>query len=231
MADLTIIYLTVNEMPEAWVEYQLHHLRLSARGFPIISISRLPMDLWTSLHDPGPYGYWNLYMQLLRGAVLADTPYVAVAEDDVLYTPEHFTDFRPPIDKVSYDRARWSLFSWDPIYCLRQRVSNCSLIAPRDLLIEALRERREKWPKGAPQELIGEVGREKVEKRLGVTVRGCVEWYCTNPIIHLNHPGGIDETQRTQWKKHGQIKAHDIPYWGKARDIVRIYNDKLDSSG
>lgn len=224
MSDLTIIYLTANEMPDLWMEFQLGHLMQAARGFQIISISRRPMDLGENLIDTQPKSYWNLYMQLLRGARMANTPYVAVAEDDVLYTREHFTEFRPPRNAVSYDRARWSLFSWErrPMYCLRQRISNCSLIAPRGYLVDALEERAKKYPHG--NDYVGEVGRRIVDRRLGVTERNMIEWYCTSPIVQLNHVSGTDDTQRRKWKKHGQVKAWDIPHWGRASDIVRVYD-------
>ena len=170
-------------------------------------------------------------MQMLRGAEIAKTKFIAVAEDDTLYTQEHFSEFRPPKDKVSYDRSRWSLFSWDNMYCLRQRVSNCSLIAPRELLIEALRERKAKYPHGCPDSLVGEVGRTIVDRRMGVTQREAVEWYCTNPIVQLNHPTGTDKGDygmiegRHHIKRHGQIKAYDIPFWGKATDLIAYYKD------
>jgi hypothetical protein len=224
-SDLTVLYITANEMPVGWTQFQLWHLHKAADGFPRIAISRAPMPNWPgpNLLDTEPKSFWNLYMQLLRGAMSAETPYVAMAEDDALYSREHFTRFRPPLDRVAYNHSRWSLFTWDPIYCLRQRLSNCSLIAPRDLLIEALQERKAKWPHGAPDEICGEVGRERVDRRLGVTARGCVEWWSTVPIIHLNHPSGTDPTQRTEWKAHGELKAIEIPYWGKAKEIARVY--------
>jgi hypothetical protein len=228
MDDLTILYITASEMPAHWVGFETNHLLRAADGAPIISISRKPIDLGTNFIDAESKSYWNIYMQMLCGAQLATTPFVAMAEDDVLYTREHFSEFRPKPNEVSYDRARWSLFTWErtPMYCVRQRISNCSLIAPRELLIEALTERGERWPDGAPNEITGEVGRAKVERRLGVTVRNCAEWYCTNAIVQLNHPSGTDDTQRTRWKKHGQIKAWDIPHWGKASDIVRVYDNR-----
>ena len=228
MNDLTILYITASEVPEKWMEFQLYHLKKSIGDSPIISISRKPLDLGTNLLDSEPKRYWNIYMQMLRGALAADTPYVAMVEDDTLYTKEHFTAFRPPLDAVSYNRARWSLFTWDNIYCMRQRISNCSLIAPREYLITALKERSEKYPNG--NEYVGEVGRSKVEHRLGVTVRNCVEWYCHNPIVQLNHEGGTDKGDygivngKHLIKKHGQMKAYDIPYWGKATDILKYYN-------
>jgi hypothetical protein len=226
MDDITILYITANEMSEHWMKFQIYHLLKAAQNSPIISISRKPMDLGMNLIDSEPKSYWNIYMQMLRGALIAKTPYVALAEDDVLYTESHFNEFRPPPDKVSYDRSRWSLFTWEkePIYCLRQRISNCSLIAPRELLIEALTERKEKWPDNPPESIfVGEVGRSKVDRWLKVTPRGCVEWYSFGPIVQLNHPQGTDGTQKRHWKRHGQIRAYDIPYWGKAKDIVKEF--------
>lgn len=230
MHDLTILYITANRMPAGWCAFQFSHLLKAIGDCPVISVSRRPLPFGTNLLDTEPQSYWNIYMQMLRAAEIADTPYVAMAEDDVLYTRGHFTEFRPPMDTVSYDRARWSLFTWDNLYCMRQRISNCSLIAPRLLLVEALTERKNKWPNGVADELAGEVGRDKVDRRLGVTPRKMAEWYCNSPIVQLNHPTGTDTGDyglvngRHMIKKHGQMKAYDIPFWGKAADIIRIYN-------
>jgi hypothetical protein len=222
MSDLTIMYITANEMPECWMEFQLRHLMKAAGEYPIISVSRKPMDLGLNVLDEAPEkSYWNIYVQMRRAAELAETPYVAMAEDDTLYHPDHFNQFRPGAGEVSYNRARWSLFTWDPMYCLRQRLSNCSMIGDRKYLLAALREREKKYPNGC--EFTGEVGRHKIERRLGVSTRTKVEWFSSNPVIQLNHPDGIDETQKTQWKRRGQIKAWDIPYWGRATKVVGEY--------
>ncbi|RQV98623.1 hypothetical protein EH220_02950 [bacterium] len=225
MTDLTIIYVTANTVPESWQEFQLHHLLEAAGDMPIISISRKPMDLGSNIVESRPRSYYNIYMSLLDGALAATTPYVAMAEDDTLYTHTHFVEFRPPENFVAYDRSRWSLFVWEkePFFCLRQRISNCSLIAPRELVIEALEERKAKYPQGIPDTHCGEIGRRDLEDRLHMKRRNCCEWWSFGPIVQLNHPTGSDETQRAQWKKHGQIRAYDIPYWGKASEIVAHY--------
>ena len=231
MDDLTILYISASQMPEQWMKFQIGHLLRAIGDTPIISVTRKPLNLGTNLIDEEPISYWNIYMQMLRASLLATTSYVAMAEDDTLYTKEHFTEFRPPIHSVSYDRARWSLFTWDIMYCMRQRVSNCSLIAPRELLIEALMERKLKWPKGRENEAVGEVGRPIIERKLQISHVEMVEWYCKNPIVMLNHPTGTDSgvypvrpDGRKMVKKHGQMKAYDIPYWGKATDIIKVYN-------
>jgi hypothetical protein len=236
MNDLTILYITANEMPNSWTSFQLGHLLKAIGETLIISVSRKPMTLGWNLLDTSPKSYWNIYAQMLRACKFAKTEFVAMAEDDVLYTPEHF-EFRPPSDAVSYNRSRWSLFSWEenPIYCLRQRISNCSLIAPRELLIQALEERQTKYPQGLPNEMTGEVGREKIEKRMGVTIHKCVEWWGKNPIVQLNHLTGTDvgeygkdKTGRRLVKPHGQIQAIEIPYFGRASEIVEHYHADRD---
>lgn len=232
-SDLAILYISASEMPEWWMQYQISVLLHAVGDSPIVSVTRRPLVLGRNIIDAEPKSYWNIYMQMLRAAKLAKTPYVAMAEDDVLYTPEHFRDYRPPEDSVSYDRSRWSLFAWesDPIFCLRQRISNCSLIAPRQLLIDALEERRTKYHDGIPNAVCGEVGRNRLEAKLGLVKRNAVEWWCKNPIVQLNHLTGTDTGDypnmlgdgRHFYKKHGEIKAVEIPYWGSARDIVRRY--------
>lgn len=218
MDDLTVLYISASNMPEKWVKFQIGHLLRASRGAEIISVTRKPLSLGTNHIEKERQCYWNIYRQMLRASKLAKTKFVAMAEDDTLYSREHFTQYRPPDDAVSYNRARWSLFEWDPIYCLRQRVSNCSLIAPRELLIEALTERERKYPDGT--DYVGEVGRRKVDRKMGVSPRKMVEWYSTVPVIQLNHRSGTDTGRG---KKHGQITALDIPYWGKAKDIVETH--------
>lgn len=220
----------MNKLPEKWASFQLKHLLHSIGKAPIISVSRKPMNLGTNIVDKNEPGYWNMYMKILDACRAADTPYIGIAEDDTLYTPEHFSDFRPPMDTVSYNRARWSLFAWDDMYCMRQRISNCSCISPRKLMIEALQERKEKYPNGCNYRLLGEVGRDKVDRRLGVSRRKMTEWYCHNPIVQLNHKEGNDTGHggrlpdgRVLIKKHGQMKAYDIPYWGKATELLKHY--------
>lgn len=223
MDDITLCYITASEMPQHWMQYQIATLLTAARDTPIVSVSRKPMELGTNLIDDSPKSSLNIYRQLCRAAEHADTKYVAMVEDDTLYSREHFTEFRPRRGTVSYNRARWSLFSWDPIYCLRQRISNCTLIAPRDYLLDALHERLDTWPDGCPEELVGEVGRPMVDRNMQVRPRKAVEWFSTTPVIQLNHPSGTDPRQKHRWKKHGEIKAYDIPVWGKATDIVAHY--------
>lgn len=228
MNDLTIIYYTRNKTPEKWRKYHLNYLINAIDNRPLITVSREPVNLGINIIDKEIPCYANIYRQLLRAAKIADTEYVATAEDDCLYSKEHYKEFRPKENEFAYNHARWSVFAWEKdraIYCLRQRVSNCSLIAPRKLLIEALEERFSKFKddEEISNSLMGECGRHKLEKRLGITLRNMVLWWSTCPIIHLNHKEGTDDRQTAMYKLHGQLKAKEIPYWGKASYIANQY--------
>jgi len=79
--------------------------------------------------------------------------------------------------------------------------------------------------------ITGEIGRPDVERKLKVTPRKSVEWYSRGPIVQLNHPIGTDKGDygkdkgRHMVKKHGQIQAYDIPYWGKALEVIKYYDE------
>lgn len=215
-SDLTLLFITAGETPPGWANFHLEQIE----GYPRITVSR---KAGADLHDTEPKSYENIYRQMLRAAKLARTPYVAMVEDDVLYSREHF-DYRPPMDTFAYNQHRWALFTWgEPIYSMRNRKSNCSLIAPTALLIEALEERFAKHPHGWPEAFAGELGRDRVERGLGVTLRKSVEFYSSVGIVQLNHEHASEPRQRTRRKSLGPIKAYDIPYWGRAQDILRVW--------
>lgn len=226
MSDLTVIFLTLNRMPAVWQKYHLDCLKKATNGCEIITISSLPVDFGENLIDEDKPCYANIYRQILRGAKKATRKYVAVAEDDCLYTQSHFIDFRPKDDEFAYNRHRWSLFTWgEQVYSLRNRVSNCSMVAPRALLIETLQEIFDKHNGNPPDSLVGECGRRKIARRLGVTVRKQVDFESREGIIHLNHVQGTELLQQQQYKSHARIRAYDIPVWGKPENILKNYHN------
>src|SRR3972149_6974016 len=170
--DLTVIYMTANQLPESFIEYQRKVLLEAIGDYPLISVSRKPIDFGFNIFDSGEKSTDNIYRQMLIAAKVADTEFIAIAEDDCLYHENHFNFYRPEKNLFSYDQNRFALFTWgEPIYSWRDRVSNCSLIAPRALVIEALEERFAKYPNLIPDKLTGELGRGRVDRNLGGTVR------------------------------------------------------------
>lgn len=213
MNDLTCLYLTVNKVPKDWAEFHMQTLKEAIGDTPLITIDK---DM-----QPEP-SVSNIYFQMLRGAKMATTPFIAMVEDDVLYPKEHF-EFRPPTDTFAYNMTRWSLFTWNPIYHYRAWRGNFALIAPRELMIEALEERFKKYPDGMPEGLAGELGREQIEKRLGVTPRKSMEFHTGTALVVMHHDFELDQMAREHRKGMGKLRAHDIPHWGKAEDLIKKF--------
>jgi hypothetical protein len=231
MPDLTVIYLTANRMPKKWVDFHLGHLLTAIDGYPLITSSQKPMDLGvgeTKLIQKEPWGKtWSVYCEWNRAAKIAETDFVAIAEDDVLYHPEHFRLFRPKMDEVAYDMSRWTLMTWypEPRFTLIRAIGGFAQICPRKLMIEALDEREAKYPNGYSKP--AEIGRQNREQRMGVTPRKHVEWWSRFPMITLAHTRALSSTFQEHprmTRKEGELKALEIPYWGRASDITDIYN-------
>ena len=213
--DLTIIFLTVNTVPDGWVEYHKSILLEAADGAQIITISRRLLD-WGDenlIQDAEP-SVLNIYKQVLRGAKLANTPYIAIAEDDHLYPKQHF-QYRPPENTFGYDGSRWGLFTWGtPTFYHKKRISNGSMVAPRDAVIDSLEERFRRHP---TNNRIGELGKEKGTK---LDRKESVFFWSTIPTIFLSHVNALDKLEQEKRKRMSMIRAYDIPYWGKANEIA-----------
>lgn len=218
MQDLTVIFLTLKKLPVGWQAYHKEVLLNAIQGAPLIEIS--PDGDIIQNEPPSPS---NVYKQLLRGALAAKTEYIAVAEDDTLYCKDHF-EYRPKKGVFAYNQSHWSLFTWgEPTYSWRDRQGNYSLVAHREDVIEALTERFEKYPNGTPDNQTGEIGRWRTDTQLGLTLRKLEVFRTNTPIINICHQLGLDERASRQRKALGTLRAYDIPYWGKASDIIKKF--------
>ena len=202
MVDLTVLFLTVNRVPKQWAEYHWRMLLEATEGYKII---KLEQEASTDKS--------NIFKQMLKGARMAKSKYIAIAEDDTLYPREHFHDIRPGDDEFGYNLHRWWLHTWDePVYHTKKTYINATLIAPRELLIEALEERSHLG-------LDCEIG--KCEARYGLKPRKVRELYSNVGVVQFDHdyfagseePGAIEKRHT---KRPKPIKAYDIPHWGNA---------------
>ena len=223
-SDITIIFLTANKVPKNWARFQKQKLIEAAGSSPILTISREPLDWGINLIQTEDYGISNIYFQLLKGARAAVTEFIAVAEDDTLYPYEHFHSFRPEPDTFAYNQNKFGIFTWGrPTYFWKDRIKNSTLIAPRELTIEALDERFTKHPNRTPSAFTGDLGRHTIEDNLGVPRHKSI-WFSTEiSIVALDHEYGIDRLARTHRKGKGILQAYDIPYWGRAEDLVKKF--------
>jgi len=235
--DISIIYYTSNHLDTQnpiFVENTRKHLLKVVGDHPLISVSQKPMNFGQNI-CMGDIGrsHLNIYRQILAGCKAATSKYVAMAEDDILYSYNHFHTTVPKDDVFLFDMNRWSIFTWTkpPMFSYRtkRRVVN-QLIAPRKLWIEALEERFERaeflMKQGKSEaEVIhywGDPGR--YEALLGVTVRKTADFYCNLPSIVFTHPKAFGyESNHGNRKRLGDLKAIELVDIGRAEDIVRFY--------
>jgi hypothetical protein len=91
MNDLTILYLTANQLPEKFAVKIRTQLVLASNGAGVISVTKEPLFFGNpNLHFDRPRSHVTIYRNALDGARAVKTKYIAFAEDDVLYSPEHF---------------------------------------------------------------------------------------------------------------------------------------------
>ena len=234
--DLTVVYYTSNWLDTHnpyFLENTKKQLLIAIGDLPLISVSQKPMVFGQNIcvGDTGR-SHLNIYRQILTGARAAKTKYVALAEDDILYSYEHFHNYLPEKDRFAYDMNKWSIFTWTkpPLFSFRtkRKVVN-SLIAKREMLVAALEERFKKFDElidqGKKEEEIihywGDPGR--YESNLGVTVRETEEFYSECPNIVFSHPEAFGYLSRGTRKRLGDLKAIELPYWGRAEDILKLY--------
>ena len=161
----------------------------------------------------------------LMGAKQAETKYIALCEDDVLYSEEHFKH-RPINDNIfAYNLAYWSIQTWgSPLFSHKAggRRNLHSLICARDAFIEAMEERFNKYPNGLQDISIwAEPG--KYEKHLGVTERPTEEFYTNPPNIVFDHQTALSYRNLGRRKRLGEFRATELPYWGNAKEIRNLY--------
>lgn len=227
-SDITIVYLTNNRLPIDWQKFHREHIE--KLNIPVISVSQKPMDFGINIVQDYPPSKPNIFYQLMRGIRLVKTKYVAVVEDDCLYPEDHF-ELRPPDEETFvYNKHRWSLYTWNPVYNLKNWINTGAvLIAPTKLALDLLEERFAKYPMGSemPLGMCGELG--MYEKELGLKVRKVITLMSKNPVVHLDHDyfTVLNKEKETVERRHkkslGIIQAYDIPYWGKARGITDLF--------
>jgi len=223
MKDLTAIFLTVNKVPKKWAKYHREVVSEALGDTPVISITKEPSDWGTNIIQEGEIRASNVYREMLRGAKLATSAYIAVVEDDTLYYKDHFK-CRPELDTFGYNINRAGLFTWGkPTYFWTLRVVNSTMIAPREQLIKALEERFEKYPDGMSSGLAGELGRKNIEERLKVDVQKMTCFKTPIAVVSFGHVFSMDSRQQNHRKRMGLIRAFDIPHWGKASELVKHF--------
>lgn len=214
--DLTAIFYTAGHISSTFME-NTHNQLLKALGdIPLITITK-PPNVERS--------HFQIYRQALGGAKQAKTKWIALVEDDELYSPEHFK-YRPKNKPFAYNLAYWGIYTWQdpPIYNYKGRKNLGNLICDRETFIEAMEERFKKYsdPQGQSlQDIWAEPGR--YERQLGVTIQETEDFYTNPPNIKFSHQTELSFAGLGTRKRAGELRATAIPYWGKASKIRTLY--------
>ncbi len=217
MSDLTLVLYTAGTISDGFAQNVLNQLDIAK---PIDS------ELIIDLKEPDvPSGHFNIYRQALRGAKKATTKYIALCEDDTLYSPEHF-NYRPKNKPFAYNLSYWGIYTWQdpPIYNYKGRRNLGNLICERQAFIDAMEERFAKYPD--PPLSVKDVWAEpsKYERQLGVTIREAEDFYTQPPNIKFSHPTELSFQALGIRKRSGELRAYDIPYWGHVNGIRELYS-------
>ena len=224
MAEISVIYLTANEISDSFAS-NLQRVLREATDAPIITASLKPTDFGDkNIVFTTPRGHLNIYWMAYQSALQADTKYIAIAEDDVLYSPEHFKH-RPSQGKFAYNISCWGIYTWtEPVFSHRVhggRRNHGMLICERDLYVEAMKERFDKYPDWSKVNIDVWAEPGKYERHLGVTERGSETFYTVPPNIMFSHSEGLSKMGKR--KRMGELRAIELPYWGTAQKIRSLY--------
>jgi hypothetical protein len=233
MNDLTIIYYTANTNKNYFMANTQKYLLKAIGDTPIVSVSFKPTVIGHNCKNicigEQKRSNYMLYKQVLIGAREANTKYVAMAEDDMLYSPEHFL-YRPSDDETfSYGINKWSIFSWlkPPIFSCRVRKLMNSLITTKKALVKTLEERYTKYPifEKIPPDFYksywGEPGR--FENHLGITPVKTEEYSSPVPNIMFSTSEALGFLDLGERKAHNKIRTDKIEPWGTAEEILKLY--------
>jgi len=253
--DLGIIYYTSNWLDKTnpfFLENTKKQLRKAIGNFPLVVVSHKPVEKFNDgnftnivagkdfeLYREGRH-HLNIYWQMLVGAKNLNTKYIALAEDDILYSESHFNsnqihrDLENRPNTCIYDFNKVSIFTWTkiPMFSFRskRKVVN-QLLCNRLYFIEALEERfrrvEELLEKGTLEgkilKFFGDIGR--YEKQLGVKVRNTYEAYSQSPSIVFSHPEAFGYLNQGSRKKLGDIRIIELYDWGTASKILKLWKE------
>lgn len=223
--DLTIIRYTANKLSNYFFNNTNEQLLKAAQNQPIITVSQEPMNVENNIVVDLPHHHLSIYKQALIGAKAAQTTFIALAEDDVLYSAEHFK-YRPNYNKFAYNMNAWNVATWgEPLFTqkLGGRKNLGNLICSKELFIHAMEERFLRWPNDDEVNLSLWAEPSKYEAQLDVSVRESEVFYTNPPNIMFSHETALSFSNLGTRKRLGEIRALEIPFWGKAGNIRSLY--------
>lgn len=251
MVDTTIIYITDSELDPVLADLCRKYLIRAAEGKRIISVSQEPLDFGENIciGKIGRCGL-NIDRQIKAGLEQVKTRYIAIAEHDCIYPPEHF-NYEPPNEiNFFYNDNSWLLqyrnyahpdfngmFSY-----FKNRRAQSQLIAGTDAMRRAIDQKidilsdpsvREHWP---VRVRIGEPGTDVLHRsrRFFTNPKLQRKWnavkdYIINcnalPFKTLIPTIDIRHGDNFTGGRRGTFRRYSLSPWGTMEDILKGPND------
>ena len=238
--DTTIVYLTNNILDPKIDALCRKNILDSIGDLRLVSVSQKPIDFGENIVvGKLPYSSLSICLQAREALKVIDTPYVAMAEHDCLYTNEHFAFTPPDIDTYWYNTNVWFLQLEDGLYSrVHDRKANSQLICGTDALRRSIDDRIEimgdpKWLNRYPTGRVGEPGAMDYDhsKRLSssilphdnnarvkleeyVTKHKANTWKSKIPNIDFRHNDNFTKCRR------GLHRKYELEPWGKLEDVL-----------
>lgn len=240
----TVIYLTDNVLDDKINALCKSNILKSIGNLPLISVSHKPIDFGTNICvGVLERNSLTINLQMMRALEIVKTKYIAIAEHDCLYTPEHFS-FTPPDDNIFwYNENVWMLQLYSETHpetigmfsIFPKRKANSQLIVETKLMIEATQLRIDimsdpAWMAKYPSGRIGEAGQMDYNHAMRLARGSSVShiremlkeyiakyngetWKSKLPNIDIRHKDNFTKNRR------GRKRRFELPFWGKMEDI------------
>lgn len=247
---ITVLYLTDNTISHDIDSVVKRELLKSANGKSIVSVSQKPIDFGDNI-CVGEIGrsWMSLYKQLLAGLSRIKTEYVAIAEHDCLYSPDHFEFIPLNDDTFYYNKNHWfvqwggnhpelnGMYSyWPKRHALSQLICRTELLKKSTEEVMNLLDMGLKVEKGL--RWYGEPGltsdqfKEYVRRAYISSTSGKskqLQFYLNQYITKYNseffeskNPNlDIRHSSNFTGPKRGKNRCYELPYWGEFRLIIK----------
>jgi hypothetical protein len=216
MNDLTLLYYTANNIPDdAAARVRAHLLRVTGNKYPTVSVSQKPIDFGQNIciGEIGRSNY-NCYKQILTGARVVRTEYLACCEDDTIYNTEHFTH-RPRHNKTfTFNGNAW--FLEKKRFWRQGDMQNMSFyICPTDLLIKILTPRYYMYPT-PPTDLRHWAEPGKFDIEFGMPNAKVEVFVTKNPLITFNYRGSLSGKRKNFGIRDSRYQTYNLKPFGNA---------------
>lgn len=236
--EKTVIYLTNNIIDPKIMALCQDNILKSIGDCRLISVSHKPIDFGENIVTGVlPHSSLSICLQTREALKIITTKYVAIAEHDCLYTPEHF-GFIPPDENYWYNDNVYFMQIDDGLFSRKKgRRANSQLTCTTEAMRKSIDLRIEimsnpDWLKRYPVGRVGEAGamnpdhakrlasaipaHSKSRELLYTYIKDFIgeDWSSKTPNIDIRHNDNFTKRRR------GSDRTFNLAPWGTLKDVL-----------